>query len=86
MSTMLSTRYLLLALLAVMSGRTVGEMTCVGGDGDYMPNDEEKCWSPDINAIFGGKLDGCYDDGRVSIRCIGLWLWVPHAKPVYCRI
>ena len=71
MSAMLSTRYLLLALLAVMSGRTVGEMTCDNyypyGPHAYDPKDVHKCWSPDINGILGGKLDGC-SNGFVSIR------------------
>ena len=72
MSTMLSTRYLLLALLAVMTGCIVGEMTCYdSGVGWYFPRDVDKCWSPDINGIFGGKLDGCAG-GVVSIRNIGL--------------
>lgn len=69
MSAMMSTRYLLLALLAVMSGRTGGEMTCSDdGNGYYIPSDVDKCWSPDINAILGGKLDGCFSGTFVSIR------------------
>lgn len=87
----MSTRYLLLALLAVTSGRAVAkkstQMTCVklgfcmeGRKKIYCHHDYHvyapvstvgKCWAPDINAFFGGKLDGCGVANEVSIRCIG---------------
>jgi len=53
--------YLLLAVLAVLSGRTTGEMTCYKGSGGYyFLRDEAKCWAPEINQEFGGTLDtGC---------------------------
>lgn len=77
MSAMLSTCCLLLTLLAVMSGRTVGEMTCEDfwRDEEYEPADADKCWAPDFSAIFGGKFDGCDGYYIVSIlRYIGLWV------------
>lgn len=82
MTAMLSTRYLLLALLALMSsGRTAGKMTCWDWvDGDWSPQDPDKCWAPDINGIFGGNLDGCSGD-IVSIRYRVVELRVPVQSP-----
>jgi hypothetical protein len=55
--------YLLLAVLAVLSGRTTGEMTCFSQSGAYLLRDTAKCWAPEINQEFGGTLDGC-SNGR----------------------
>ena len=31
-----------------------------------------KCWAPEINAAFAGKLDGCNSDGTVSAQPLHL--------------
>ena len=74
---MLATPRLLLALLAVMGGQAEGVATCSdnAGNGNYELGDA-KCWSPDINGLFGGKLNGCIFEGgpsgnSVRIRCTG---------------
>jgi len=62
MSGMPSTPRLLLAVLAVAGGRVAGEMTCAeDGVYGYVLQDEAKCWVPELNAEFAGKLDGCND-------------------------
>lgn len=62
-----STPHLLLAALAVlagMRGRVDGAMTCDPAGSIYVLQDTAKCWAPELNAAFDGKL-GC-DGGYVS--------------------
>ena len=70
MSGMPSTPRLLLAVLAVAGGRVAGEMTCYGGN--YMLIDYSKCWVPELNAEFAGKLDDCGYGGVVSAQPLHL--------------
>ena len=71
MSGMPSTPRLLLAVLAVAGGRVAGEMTCYDNGDGYALQDEAKCWVPELNAEFAGKLDGC-TDGTVSAQPLHL--------------
>merc|ERR1712153_59061 len=61
---MTSTPHLLmvvLAVLAVMRGRVDGAMTCWKDTAGpyYLLTDTAKCWAPEINATFDGKLTAC---------------------------
>lgn len=49
-------------------------MTCYDASyhGYYLLQDTAKCWAPEINAAFAGKLDGCNSDGTVSARPLHL--------------
>ena len=70
MLSMPSTPRILLAVLAVVTGRVDGEMTCSDvGEGTYALQDTANCWSPYFNAVFTGKLDGCAD-GTVSVQLV----------------
>ena len=69
-----STPRLLLAVLAVAGGRVTGEMTCYDASyhGYYMLQDTARCWAPELNAAFEGKMDGCDGDGTVSAQPLHL--------------
>merc|ERR1712195_211483 len=48
-------------VLAVMRGRVDGAMTCWQDTAGpyYLLTDTAKCWAPEINATFDGKLTAC---------------------------
>ena len=55
-----STPHLLLAALAVLAGMRGRVDGAIGCDGNLL-QDTEKCWAPELNAAFDGKLTGCED-------------------------
>lgn len=61
-----SAPYLLLAVLAVLSGRTEGEMHCNQAVGAFLLADNATNWNPQSNAKFDGYLDGYIKTGYVG--------------------
>jgi len=55
-----STPHLLLAALAVLAGMRGRVDGAIGCDGNLL-QDTAKCWAPELNAAFDGKLTGCED-------------------------